>query len=360
MSTATDTAESLVRNAQSGVVIAHQVGILYPGFEGAPRTELSEIFLRHGFPGASTRVLDIDAARAMTQVAGNVGSRRKDGLRLDSLKPGEGHSAAWGVYRVSAVEDERSSRFVIGARIYVEKGVLHAASPVEGQTDDACLEFARKLIGEAVWLTANADTATVSTCIGRAIGEAGALAFISRGAYVLREGPDATSRLLACLAELRSRFYSEETRKGLRCTAIAITERDAKALSDSVIDDAEERVREMVEQLRQEAGSATVRPATLSRRRKECADLLAGLGPVRALLGDFAARLEQAVLQVQTAYNSADAAVDIKFPEFEGASPAAQPEAQPEAAPSSAPATHAAPAPVAAPAPEATEDFFSI
>lgn len=359
-----DIAERIATEAaQGGKIIAYQLGALYPKFEGADRKELAEIFERHGFPRAAASVLDIDLDRALNEASGRIGGRRKDGLKVDKLEADTdaAHVRAWGIYRVVRQRGERGAQFALGARVYSTKESIHYAPPLEGSSDPECVKLADELLAKAQWLATNADTSAVSIALGQAIEEAGAYGFISRGSYVVRAGRVGTDRILACFKELRGRFYDETRRSGLRCSVVAITAHDQQALSDSVIDDAEVQVAELVAQLRLEAGSTSVRVTTLARRRQECVSLLDKLRPLRELIGTFSGRLEGIVTGVAKAYNEADEAVNLEVPEFllgDGAPPEGELESAPESGPAEA-APESAPA--SAPAPEAPlDDLFAL
>jgi hypothetical protein len=318
---ATEQGERIVREASAtarGDVIAYQLGCLYPGFEGAPRGTLAAIFDRHGFPKAAERIRDIDGARALGAVVSSVGAHRRDAVKVDALEADtvDSHVRAWGVYRVARQPGERRSAFLLGARVFACPAGVYSAEPIDSPEIPELRAIADELADRARWLVQNADTTAISRAVCVAVGEAHVYGFISRGSYVARAGTDATDRVLALFAELRAEFYDPATRKGLRCSAVAVTAYDTQALSDAVIDDAEEQAAKLVATLRQEAGSGTVRLTTLQKRRDECAGMLAGLAPVKGLVGQFAERIEAIVRGVQAAYDAAESATDLQFPDW--------------------------------------------
>jgi hypothetical protein len=197
-----------------------------------------------------------------------------------------------------------------------------------------------------------ADSTDVSRALDAAITEAGAMPFLSRGVVVAPVGFPETDRLVALYRDLRAEFYSDETRVGLRAACVGVTQADTDAVSDAVLDDLEERLADAAAKLREEAGSGTVRAATLQRRRDDIS-ALANLARERAAwLGTRAARFAEPIACLQAAYAGAVSAATMAFPESlraiaEGHRPAAS---APESAPPSEPAPE--PAPVAPPVPE--------
>lgn len=363
-------AERLTEEAAAGgQVIAYQLGTVYPCFDGAARSELSNVFSRHGFEKAADRILDIDAERALAAASRGVGKRR-DGLRVDALEADTEHGRAVGVYRVDRAPGERASRFTLGARVFTFDGRVHAAPPVDAAEIPEALSLGRDLAERANWLLEHADTQALShvltECVRR---EAGALPFIGRGIYVARVGHASTERLVELFRELRDRFYNEASRTGVRASALVVTAQDKTALSDAVIDEMERRLEEIEESLRDEANRA-VKPDTLERRRDTCEQILSDLSPVRDLIGRWNERLAERALRLRNAYQRAVDGIALELPGDEAA------EAPPVAAPPAPPAAEPfQPAPVRelraadssqpkpendAEAPAAVEDVFTL
>jgi hypothetical protein len=387
MSKDQSTAERLVEQA-TGKIIARQFGTKYPGGGGAPRGPVATIFERHGFTESAGKVRDIDAEKALSAAvtpfrskAGPRGADRSfkvDQLKLDSA---DAHGIAFGIYMLKAVEGEKLPKQLPGgARLFTYQDRVYATGPRDGDGPEIpeCRALADRIAAEANWLLDNARfSKEVSKAITHAVTEAGAYPFISKGAYVAREDNPATARLVALFDELRSTFYDEAKRRGLRTSHVAIRGGDEQALSDSVLDDFQSRVAALVKSLRGEAGNAKTRASTLETRRAECEAILADLGPVRELCGAFAERLAQQVNDLQTAYNGAANAVDLQLPDWASEAEAAGEDVteddgalvnlfvfEPNApvAPVAAPEPEAVPEPEPAPAsePDPEMDLFNL
>jgi hypothetical protein len=304
--------------AATGQIIAYQIGTVYPGFKGANRDGMAQIFERHGFKASAEKLRTVDAESALGRVVAGIGKRR-DSLRVDPLQAAtaDKHTRAFGVYRVERHPGERSSKFVLGARVFTFDGRIYSSSPVDAAAIEDCRKLAETIAQQANWLLENADTRAVSHSLTHAIcAEAGAYSFIARGLYVARVGRPETKRLVDLAQELRRTYFDESTRIGVRGSAIAVVARDAVALSDAVIDDLIERIGEIEGQIREEAGNSTVKPATLQRRRESCEAILKDIDPVRALLGGWATKLAERADKLRGAYAVATDALHLDLPDF--------------------------------------------
>jgi hypothetical protein len=311
-------AERLVgQTAQAGRVLGFQLGALYPSFSGVPRARLADVFDRHGFADVAAQIRDVDAERALTTVVGRVGKSRRDGLRVDALEADtdDSHVRAWGIYQVSRQPGERASTFTIGARVFVAHDTIYHAAPLDAAEIPEARKLAAELAAAAERLLVEADTEAVSRAIFAAVKGSGALPFVSRGAYVAVSGFDGTDRVVALFREIRDRFYDGGTRAGIRTSAVAITEVDTDAVSDSVLDDFERRIAESAARLREEASSGKVRASTIQARRDEIATMAQQARERAGWLGSRADRLGEQIATLSRAYAEAVDATTLRFPD---------------------------------------------
>lgn len=365
MAQSSDAGERIIEAAmQGGRVIAYQTGVLYPKFTDVDREELALLFEKHGFAKAAKRLRDIDAHRALASVVGRIGSHRRDGLRTTPLTHTEGdHVLAYQVEQLVQHGKERAGS-VAGARVFSAPAGLFAAPPVAAAEIPACRMLAEELRVRADRLVTHADTGAVSRAITGMIEEARAFRFIAKGSYVLRAGDPTADRVVACVRDIRARFYDAPARSGIRASAVEIAEHgdNRDAVSDAVIDDAERQAAALVAQLRSEAGSATTRLSTLAKRREEAARLLASIAPVRDMLGGFAERIESIARAVADSYNAATTAETLSCPAWltEATAGMGAADADPDSSPQAAPAPAAAPAATRTPVPAPVDDAFAL
>jgi hypothetical protein len=173
--------------------------------------------------------------------------------------------------------------------------------------------------------------------------------FVARGTYVAPVGRDATDRLVALLGELRAAFYSESDRKGVRASALRVTQADQQSVSEAILDDAERRVAELVAKLRDYStrgpDGAPVRDSTLANRQAEAEALIREINAQAALLGDWGQRFAVQAASLRDSFARALAGISCDLPDW------AFGEAEGEA--EEAPIGFPEPPPPPAPAPEA-------
>jgi len=369
--TSIEKAEALADQGQ-GRIIGYQVGTVYPGFNGASREALADVFHAHGFDEQAERLRDIDAERALAHVVSRVGRARRDGIRVDPLEAdsADSHVRAWGVYLVERRPGERASTFRIGARVFVAVDQIYAASPVDAPEIRECRELAEQIAAEARECLVSADTATASKAVIGATRSAGALPFIASGTYVAPVAFAKTADLVALIGDLRTRFYDEAKRAGLRCSAVAIVERDAASVSDAVLDDLQARLAQAAAALRAEVADGKIRASTIERRRAEIQSLADDARARQAWLGGWSSGLDEGIASLASAYAAAHDATSLAFPPelaaiADGGSapiPAAPERPTEEPAPPIVPAATVAVAPPspppAAPPPPAKGDVF--
>jgi len=298
------------------MILGYQIGVLYPGFSGAPRGELAEICGRHGFSVAARRLSDVDRDLALSTVARRVGSRRKDHLRvvpLDYRSPGHGRA-----FQIEEVlqQGRESAGSVAGARIVSTEEKITVEAPASGPEIAACMTLGRRLRDKAEWLVTHADTRTVSRAIEAMMAEVRGFRFLSRGSYILGAWDPKSARVTACLSELRHRFYDEASRTGLRASVVTVTDagENLAILTDAAIDDTERRLLLLTTQLSAEARSESVLPSTLERRKRASRELHESIENMAWLLGWPAARLLSRAKDIRDAYALARSGKELVAP----------------------------------------------
>lgn len=297
-------------------VIAYQAGVLYPGFESAPRATLGRVFERFGFGRAAHGLVDIDPHRALSTSARRVGAHRKDGLRVQPLQhKSREHVLAFQIEE-TVQRGRESAGAAPGARIFSNRtgGIVVGPAP-NGSELPSCMALAERIRTRAVRLLSDADTRAVSRAVNSMIEEARAFRFIARGSYMLRAGDPVTERVVGCLREIRSSFYDETTRAGIRAAVVEILDHrdNARAVRDAVTDDAERQVAVLVQQLQIEACAPNVRRETLEKRRCSAEALLESLSRLSPLLV-AGGELIETTRAVMAAYEKASSGAELSVP----------------------------------------------
>lgn len=319
--TTIERAEAIAEQAgATGKIVAYQLGARYPRFGGVSREALAQVFDAHNFTAAAKDMRDIDDRRALSEAV----SRRSKTLceaQARVLRNGAGalkvkfvcreldtaqdHMRAWGIVREERASAERSATYSVGARVFVSPAGIFAADPIDTSPDADCMVIAKELARYAQWLLTNADTPDASRALTLMYSESNALSFIARGTYLAPIGRPGTDRVVKAIREIYAKFYSETSRSGIRARAVAVTEHDQAALSDSVIDDFDTRAAELIGFLKGEVGRSNVKQATLAARYDAARNFLADLGPAKSLLGTWCERFEKIGTAIRDAYSAA-------------------------------------------------------
>lgn len=351
-----------------GRVIAYMCGQRTRAYTPVLRAELAELFARHGFDTAADsllapdgdplRALQASVSRRSTGYATRAGAKLSNGsevtFKVDKLPTDDDAVKSWGIYRADRARGERGARWHYGARVYASAdGTIAAADPVDSATDADCLALAERIAGDARTLLHHADTVDVSTALTAAYQQAGCYPFVARGCYLASADAEPTARLVACLTEIRQRYYSEADRAGIRVSAIRVTEADAASVSDAVVDDVERQCSELADALRDYAGrdaAKAPRGATLERRVDAARALLAQIERQRSIMGAWADRFAAQVASLRDAYAQGVAGYTLDLPDWCDAEPDSCPVAAPAPAKPADPEP-VPPAPTPAPAP---------
>ena len=356
--------------AASGELLGYEIGARYPRFGGVSRALVRDIFDRGGFTkvvegldrllepqAALTEAVSRFALATVNEVVRAAKAAGDDGVKLviRELEAADDHGRAWGVYREDRAAGERGSRIGIGARLWVSPAGIGAAAPVDAPSDRWCREVAERLVRRAAWLQQNASTPCVSSAVTGACREAGALAWLNKGAYMALAGNASTERLVAALGELRGVAYDPVKRAGVRVSVLPLRsgdERSTTAVVDAVVDDAEAKVSALVKGLRGRQGRARNRASALESARDEAAAVLAGLDEHASLLGPAMKRIAEMAEAVRAAYAAAVEGEELTLDESIDAELGGDDDALPPG--SAPPAVEAQPAdPVAEAAPAA-------
>ena len=377
MSDRQDLAERVAAEAGShGKLLGHIVGAKYPKFRGASRSALVALLTRHGFEAEAKPLEDSDYVRALSATVaessrGILGSLTpRSGrlqLKLDPLPTESPDVKSWGVYWGERKDSgQRSTQFVCGARVYATPTGIYHDRPVDHAEHEVARRAAEMLAIEANRRIAECSLAEVSKAVGSICESGGGLPFISRGSYVLPIQAPRASAALDVLRALRSEHYDTDTRSGVRIGIVTLAAHDADALSDAVIDEAEERLVAMAAKVRDTLDSRKkVHGRTLDTARQECRDLLALVKAHQERLGAWGARLLKQATDLHTTWerqSTSHAMWESDVPEWARADePPAdplpdprRPEPVPEAEP--APASEPPPPAPAKPAPAAPPD----
>jgi hypothetical protein len=316
-------AENIVTDiaSQGGTLLAFQVGCRYPRFTGAAREPLAETFERHGFPKIARRLRAITPARALAHVCSRPGDVARAGLHLVEVKLTDSdHQQAWVICRASEVGVE-DVEHTAGARVFSSPAGCFSAGPIAGSADPACRALADDLAARAALLHSTCDIATVSKSITDALASVAAYPFLSRGAYILRANDPGTQRLVGLYRDLRAQFYDESRRAGLQAGVAEIMGHAGSgnmlAVSDAVINDAEEQVAALVATLADDQRrSGKLRTGTLAKHRDAAQGILDAMRPVRELLGASFERIERLTRGVLAAYQAASTPADLEMPDW--------------------------------------------
>jgi len=316
-------AENIVTDAasQGGTLLAFQVGCRYPRFTGVPREPLAETFERHDFPKIARRLRAITPARALAHVCSRPGDVARAGLHLVEVKRKAGdHQQAWVICRAAEVGVE-DVEHLAGARVFSSPAGVYSAGSMAGTTDPACKALADDLAARADLLCKTCDIATVSKSITDALASVAAYPFLSRGAYILRASDTGTQRLVGLYRDLRAQFYDEAKRSGLQAGVAEIMGHAGSgnmlAVSDAVINDAEEQVAALVATLADDQRrSGKLRTGTLAKHRDAAQGILDAMRPVRELLGASFERIERLTRGVLAAYQAASTPADLEMPDW--------------------------------------------
>jgi hypothetical protein len=289
-------------------ILAYQIGVLYPGFEDAPRAELARVFGEFGFERAAHTATDIDRHRALSVVIRKVGSHRKDGLRASVVRPPL-H------FQIEEADPDGASPYVIGARIFSEPRGIVIEAPAYGPFKKS-RALAERIQRRANRLVTHADTRAVSRAVKAMVEEARAFRFIARGSYMLRAADPVSGRLVQCLRALRREFYDEERRTGLRASVVEILDKpdNRHAVADAVTDDAERQIALLVEQLEEDSHSESLRPETLEKRRRTLRAFHESLVSVQDLMGPWFLPTAARAKAILGAYDSAGSGLELSVP----------------------------------------------
>jgi hypothetical protein len=290
-------------------ILAYQIGVLYPGFEDAPRARLAEVFGSFGFERAQHTATDIDRHRALSVVIRKVGSHRKDGLRASVVRPPL-H------YQIEEAAPDGVAPYVVGARIFSEPSGIVIVAPAHGPALRKSEALAERIRRRANRLVTHADTRAVSRAVKAMVEEARAFRFIARGSYMLRAADPVSGRLVQCLRALREAFYDEERRVGLRASVVEILDKpdNRHAVADAVTDDAERQIALLVQQLEEDSHSESLRPETLEKRRRTLSAFRESLVSVQDLMGPWFLPTEARARAILGAYDSASSGLELSVP----------------------------------------------
>jgi hypothetical protein len=321
-----------------GTVVAYQVGQRFRKFTPVQTEDLASVFDAHGFPDSAKalRVYQGDSVAALTTVVSRRGKSHCGRAAASATKSAtSGHSVeftiskletdnpdvkSWGIYRHERAPGERSRSQAIGARVYATPDCnVWVAEPVDASPDEACLGIAQIIAAEARSLLVASETSDVSYALGKAYLDAKCFSFISRGSYVATYGTPETARLISLINALES-YWDGQARAGVRVRYVKVTQADVQTLSESVVDDLETRVAELVGHIRDYSGrgpdGTPLRKGTLSRRREDAERLLADIEQQKALIGEWAERFASRAQQLRSTFATAVDGLSLELPDW--------------------------------------------